>query len=1451
MEVGFFAGCPWLKVRPDLRPQKVSFAPTLESSAVSLVSPLTRASELELQRHRLQGHVPHHPGCLQCARGRSVFQHRRRKEGVTECELQADFAYLSSRGEFTEEEVDNCFKVLVMTEMSSNCVGYVLVDNNDLTSARSQIVKWLEHFGLNSEKSSIVLTTDAERSVGQLISRASTNFTFTVRRANPQQHRSVGGAERGVRRLKENLSVLRADMNEHGYDVPFTCESLKLITMYMALTHNHFAKAPSSDMSPLEFVAARRLSKPHVAMYGMVVLAELPSSLVKDSPNETRNIEAMYLHPGLGTGPVVQGKLRFNGRTVLRRFVARNLKPIFPVEWRVELSDELLIKVDSGLPLPAQNVERAIEPGDEGSGGGAAVADPSPDYVEYPDGAPPELVREMKEPDDTLVDSRSSKRRLDVSTGSGVSNRPMTMRRQGPLVQAPAITEPAGEEEVVGRDVEISGHPPVFPKTPRCPACDTGMVAPGIRHSADCRRRYAEFRKSHGLPDRSSPATTVADSDSRSGVSPTPDVSVPAPTPEIVVAADMEEVEEPDTSAGEVAVPGPSEEYRQRFKRTAPSELEDLEREIGEESESNMGSLVDLDLFWAESGQPMLASLTMADAQLVKEAATSPEFYDGEVDSIQFSSKGGHRSKTMSLGGATILLWEPDEVIDDSTLANLDAKLGFLGMQEEIQNLDACRTGEALTEMQVANLKRKHPELRVIGCRWVSAFKSETRVRCRIVAKDLARGSSAKALGFSSPTPSIEGLHLFLTLVSNRDLRLLSIDVSHAFMHSPIPKGEWIALRLPLSVSFESGDPVHLLLHRSLNGLRNATAHWMMLLSKTIQSIGLWSDSIEPCIYGGYIKDEDSGAAAGFAMLVAYVDDILIASSTPKAEEIIKKKIGSVVPVKVTGQVCRSSDGGGELTFIGRKISRHPGHSGILLSVDDQYLAGTYEEFGIKSGSSAAPDVAAHLERTVSDPNAKKPLSAESYRRFRRCLGKLLWLSQSRRDLKLWLSLVGTQQAAPCQGTEAAIRSILRFLVQDTNVFLSLPSNEYENLKFDDQDKMPSFLHSFADASFGPYRFNGRKGISGGIVMFEGGVVRAFARQQQALSLSSCEAEIYAVQLLSQEAVAFSYFTHRLLYSIGEVSEPEPIQIMLESDSSSALQLLYAEGLPRRSRHIEIRLLWLQEQMKINKIKVKHRAGTENPADLFTKCLPTKTYMKHRLALGFLTWNGPLCDILLLTPVSDVGLAVLEICCSEHSSLRLACETSKIPYAGVVKDLELLGVRRSVQRFIGQHRNEGRWVHMHFSTPCSSGSPLKHFNEGETDADRAWTSIMSGALELVSSEPKCHSLSFELPKNNAVWNRDLTVRTLDRGSICHAQDVHLCQAQYKSKTGKPIGKVLQFRSTHEGFGRSLGKRFGTCNCKFHAPLSEVSWTDTGYYNPILARALINAIKTVRRGCCKG
>jgi len=65
---------------------------------------LTRASEEALQKHRMQGHVPYDPRCTICARGKSVFQHRRRRAGLFETEIKADFAFLITRGEVVSEE---------------------------------------------------------------------------------------------------------------------------------------------------------------------------------------------------------------------------------------------------------------------------------------------------------------------------------------------------------------------------------------------------------------------------------------------------------------------------------------------------------------------------------------------------------------------------------------------------------------------------------------------------------------------------------------------------------------------------------------------------------------------------------------------------------------------------------------------------------------------------------------------------------------------------------------------------------------------------------------------------------------------------------------------------------------------------------------------------------------------------------------------------------------------------------------------------------------------------------------------------------------------------------------------------------------------------------------------------------------------------------------------------
>ena len=704
---------------------------------------------------------------------------------------------------------------------------------------------------MSSEKSSIVLHTDSEHAVSHLISRVSSRFTFAVRRASPQQHRSVGAAERCVRRLKESMAVLRSDLNQHGVDVPFTEDSLSQVLTYLSLSHNHFGKAPASELSPLEYIAERRLSKPHTSIYGSVVLAELPQSVLNRAPNESRNIEAMYLHAGLGTGPVVQGFVREEGQMTLRRFVARNLKPIFPIAWKAELAGDLLLKIDSpaGPPPPLPDVPMGHEDTSEhdpiqgeAQGGGPAQDSPGSGIVEYPDGAPPEVIREMKEPETHDFEFKRGSVKRSQTEVPTVSNRPMTMRRQGP-VRAPT---PVGSP-----DTNVEG----FGKTNGCPACQSGMVAPGIRHSSKCKKRFAEFQERPHGGSRTALDAAVSEEErlerERSGtVAVEDEATVTLPertTPVSVPVVDDMEVELDESLTGE-ANPESLVAYERRFKRPSAVPTEQLEREMNEEVENRMDAL-ETGLYWSDSGQPVLSSMVWSlDGPVIGMPATGPDMFDGSTSSIQFHGKDGHQSEAMQLGGSTVLLWKPDEVIDDSTLATLDAKLGFEGMKEEIRNLNDCGTGETMSETQVNNLRQKYPNLRLITCRWVSAYKNEQRVRCRIVAKDIKRGTSARSLGFSSPTPSIEGLHAILTIAANRGYIFRALDVAHAFMHSPMPQGEHVALRLPLSVSFEDGQPVFMYLFRSLNGLRNASMHWLSLLARTIRKLGFWADETEPCI---------------------------------------------------------------------------------------------------------------------------------------------------------------------------------------------------------------------------------------------------------------------------------------------------------------------------------------------------------------------------------------------------------------------------------------------------------------------------------------------------------------------------------------------------------------------------------------------------------------------------
>ena len=426
-------------------------------------------------------------------------------------------------------------------------------------------------------------------------------------------------------------------------------------------------------------------------------------------------------------------------------------------------------------------------------------------------------------------------------------------------------------------------------------------------------------------------------------------------------------------------------------------------------------------------------------------------------------------------------------------------------------------------------------------------------------------------------------MFLLLGLAGCRDYAIGSADIAHAFMATPLRVRD-VIIKLPLSVSSMRGEGMYIWLRKALNGLRKSSQDWVYFLSSIVKKVGsgLASCSLEPCLFTGVLPSGPCG-------LLCYVDDLLLIA--PKVEDVISvfDQIGKSVTLKKTGLVNDSSKGG-SLRFLGRAISRQKGDSSVLVSYPSDYLDTTFAAYGLKEkvGNNNPPDIGAYVEK----PDGV-PLSPEAYARFRSALGKVAWLTQTRPDLRAYISILACQQASPSNHTEAGLRALLRFLMTDRNVAVRLPASG-DSLKQSTHFDGQVHLVCFSDASHAPLRATKRRGISGGVLSVNGFVVKTLSRHQQMISLSSMESELFALQHVAQEMSSLGRIVARILRSFQETNLQE-VPGVLFSDSESALKLLRNMDIPRRSRHLEIRIEWLKGRVEEQKLVLEFRRGTSNP----------------------------------------------------------------------------------------------------------------------------------------------------------------------------------------------------------------------------------------------------------------
>ena len=111
--------------------------------------------------------------------------------------------------------------------------------------------------------------------------------------------------------------------------------------------------------------------------------------------------------------------------------------------------------------------------------------------------------------------------------------------------------------------------------------------------------------------------------------------------------------------------------------------------------------------------------------------------------------------------------------------------------------------------------------------------------------------------------------------------------------------------------------------------------------------------------------------------------------------------------------------------------------------------------------------------------------------------------------------------------------------------------------------------------------------------------IKTWSATQGAYALSSAEAEFYAmIEAVTRAKGLASLATEVGFVEIGNV-------VHLDTDSSAAKSFVSRRGLGKM-RHIEIRDLWLQKEVRDGKVEISKIDGTKNPSDLMTKILGLK-----------------------------------------------------------------------------------------------------------------------------------------------------------------------------------------------------------------------------------------------------
>ena len=159
--------------------------------------------------------------------------------------------------------------------------------------------------------------------------------------------------------------------------------------------------------------------------------------------------------------------------------------------------------------------------------------------------------------------------------------------------------------------------------------------------------------------------------------------------------------------------------------------------------------------------------------------------------------------------------------------------------------------------------------------------------------------------------------------------------------------------------------------------------------------------------------------------------------------------------------------------------------------------------------------------------------------------------------------------------------------------------------------KMAEELAAFTDSDWAGCKET-RKSSSASVLMLGGDTLKAYTRKQKIIAKSSAEAELYAAALGASEAKGVQSMMRDLGFAVKPV---------LNIDAKATEHILHRQGIGKL-KHIDVAYLWVQDEIRSQRLRVHRVRSEENVADLGTKPLSKAVIAKHCLTLGYVNMDA-------------------------------------------------------------------------------------------------------------------------------------------------------------------------------------------------------------------------------------